>query len=57
EVDLPVFADAKNPPTLRLPLPPTARGRTVRCELTFTTTQQRLRYDVQGISVATPPAK
>ncbi|MGC3972270.1 MAG: hypothetical protein QM775_34505 [Pirellulales bacterium] len=57
EVDLPTFADAKNPPTLRLPLPPGARGRSVKCELVFTTTQQNLRIDVRGISVAVPAAK
>lgn len=49
---LPPLADAKNPPTTRFPLPQGVRGRELRCELSFTSTQEAPQIDIRGISFA-----
>jgi hypothetical protein len=49
---LPPLTDAKNPPTTRFSLPPGVRGRELRCELSFTSTQETPQIDIRGMSFA-----
>lgn len=48
---LPFCADPRNPPTLSFAVPANLRGRDVRYDFIFETTQEAPRYDVFGVEV------